>query len=63
MWAAVIIFVCQVIIMAMLAWFIRVFGAYTAAFIKAHDEDRIVKQQIMRALEYFEDISRKEHAA
>lgn len=51
-WASLTIIACQVVIMGMLAWFVRTFGAYTAATLKAHESNMLVYQQALKILEY-----------
>lgn len=50
--AAAIIVGCQVLILGMLAWFIRSFGAYTAATLQVHQSNMVVYQQALKILEY-----------
>ena len=63
LWAAVLIIVCQVIIMGMLAWYIRTFGAYADAVLKAHQSNAVLYQQSLKVLEYANELLAKEAAA
>lgn len=60
---AIIFLLAEALVLGLLHRVVRAFGAYTEAFVKAHNEDRIVKQQIIKVLEYMEELLRKENAA
>lgn len=60
---AVLFLVAEAVVLWLLNRIVRVFGAYTDAFVKAHESDRIVHQQFVKAIEYLEELIRKEDVA
>lgn len=59
----ILVLVAEAVILWLLQRMLRAFGAYTEAFMKAHESDRIVHQQAIKILEYAEELLRKEKSA
>lgn len=59
----ILVLVAEAVILWLLQRMLRAFGAYTEAFVKAHESDRVMHQQAIKILEYAEDLLRKENVA
>lgn len=60
---AVLFLVAEAAVLWFLNRVVRAFGAYTDAFVKAHESDRIVHQQLIKAVEYLDQLSQEEQAS